>query len=333
MSDVAIGIPSDLSIPLTTFALTFDPKGAIADSAAPKLPVNLMFGKYPKWDKKSLFSLGSTVSGLRGQVDEIQEILESGSFNCKPFARQVVTPRDSQQEYAALGIDKAQRDAKKIMHALAAERESRVHSLLTTAANYSGNTAGPLAGTWDLAASTPLQDGARALRSLIGRGARTIMVMGRAVFDVLKFNAQVLSALGRPGGQTDREISQASREDIARMFEVDEVLVSDLQYNTANDGQTMVRDFIWSAKHVAVMVCPRAEDLMGDALSFALTFRYTHAELSEIDFGGIPATAIMRRWFDESEGAYGSWRTIGAYSEDIQVVAPDAGFLITNVIP
>lgn len=335
MSDVVLDSTANLSIPLTTFALTFEQAGAIADLCAPKLPVTRKFGPFPKWDQKSLYSSGSTKTGVRGQVDEIKEQLGSGTYNCLDFGKQIVTPLDSLQEYAALGINKEQRDTKKIMNFLAIEREGRAHTIFTTPANFpAGNQAAPLAGTWDLAASTPLQDGARAIRSIIGMGMRKVMIMGRAVFDVLKFNTQVLSALGRPGGQTDREISQATKADIARMFEVDDVLVSDLQFNSANDGAAaMVREFVWSSKHVAVVVCPLAQDIAGDTLSFAITFRYLRETLAEIDFGGIPATALIRRWFDQNEGVVGSWRTLGTYAEDINLVAPDAGFLITNVIP
>lgn len=334
MSDVVLDSTANLSIPLTTFALTFDPSGAIADHVAPILPTTKKFGPFPKWDPKSLYSSGSTKSGVRGQVEEIKEQLMSGAFNCLDYGRQVVTPVDQIQEYANLGINKEQRDTKKIMSYLAIEREARVHTLFTTAANYNGNTAGVLAGTWDLTTSTPLQDGARAVRSVIGVGKRKVMVMGRAVFDVLKFNTQVLNALGRPGGQTDREISQASKDDIARMFNVDAVYVSDLQFNSANDGAAaMVRDFVWNAKSVAVVVCPEAKDLTGDSLSFAITFRYLRETLKEVDFGGLPATAIVRRWFDENEGVVGSWRTLGTYAEDVNLVAPDAGWLITGCIP
>lgn len=335
MSDVVLDSTANLSIPLTTFALTFEQKGAIADLVAPQLPVTQKFGPFPKWNKRSLFRSVSTKSGVRGQVDEIKEDLGSGSYNCLDFGKQVVTPIDQQQEYANLGINKEQRDTKLVMNVLAIEREGRVHTTFTTPGNYpAGNQAAPLAGTWDLAASTPLQDGARAIRSIIGMSMRKVMVMSRAVFDVLKFNAQVLSALGRPGGQTDREISQATRADIARMFEVDDVLVSDLQFDNANDGAAaMDRQFVWNSKHVAVVVCPLAQDLAGDTLSFAITFRYLRESLREIDFGGIPATALIRRWFDQNEGVVGSWRTLGTYAEDVNLAAPDAGFLITNVIP
>ena len=334
MSDVVLDSTANLSIPLTVFAMTFDPGGAIADLCAPQLPVTKKFGPYPKYDKKSLFASGSAKAGVRGQVDEIKESLENGNYACLDYAKQIVTPVDAIQEYGNLGINKEQRDTKKIMTFLAIERESRAHTIFTTPGNYpAANQAAPLAGTWNLAASTPLQDGAAAIRGLISQGRRKVMIMSRAVFDTLKFNAQVLSALGRPGGQTDREISQATKADIARMFEVDDVLVSDLKLNTANDAQTMALDYVWNAKHVAVVVAPLASDLTGDALAFAITFRYLRQNLPEMSMGEIPVSAVIRRWFDNNEGAVGSWRTLGTYAEDISITAPDAGFLITNVIP
>lgn len=334
MSDINLDITADLSVPLTTFALSFEQEGAIADKVAPILPVTKRTAPFPVWNKKSLFKHASTKIGVDGQVPEVKEDLGSDEYAVEDFGTKVFTPLDAEQEYAALGINKEQRDTKRVMNLLAVDRETRAHTLFMTAANYSGNTAGPLAGTWDNAASTPLQDVSKAIRSIIGMGKRKVAIMGREVYDVAKYNTQILNALGRPGGQTDREISKATREDLARMFEVDEVIVGDLQLNANNDAvAAMDRDFIWSSKHVAVVVCPKAEDVKGDTLSFAMTFRYIRDTIKEIDFGGLPATAIVRRWFEQNRGIAGGWNTLGGYSEDMGIVAPDAGWLITNVIP
>ena len=334
MGDINIDVTTDLNVPLTTFALTFEQSGAIADKAIPILPVSNRAAPFPKWNKKSLFHSGSARVGVTGQVEEIKEELLSGQYSVDDYGRQIVTPLDQMQELANLGINKEQRDAKKIMNYLAVERESRAHSLLMTPANYPAGNQAAVATTWNLAASTPFEDIAGAIRGIIGQGLRKVVVMGRPVWDVLRFNTEVLAAYGRPGGQTMEGISTAARQSMAMLLEVDEVLVSDLQKDSENlASATMTREYIFSNKHVAVIVCPKAEDLVGDTLSFALTFRYKRATLSEIDFGGLPATAMMRRWFDEKEGLAGSWRTVGGYSEDMKIVAEDAGYLLKNVIP
>ena len=332
MSDVALDISTGLSIPLTTFALTFEQKGAIADLIAPKKPVVLRSSPFPVWDKKSLYHSGSALVGPRGEIPEIKESLGSATYSVLDYGQRVVSPIDAEAEFAALGINKEQRDTKKIMNYLALEREARARLLFMTTGNYAV-TAGPAAGTWDLAASTPLQDFATAIRTIIGMSMRKVVVMGRAVWDVLRFNTQVLSALGRPGGQTNREIASASQDDIAMMLGVDAVLVGDLQFNNANDATTMSRSFIWSDKHVAVVVAPLEQDLVGDTLAFAITFRLIRQQLAEQDFGGLPATAVIRRWFEQRDGLMGSWHTVGGYSEDIKLCSSDAGYLITNVIP
>jgi hypothetical protein len=220
------------------------------------------------------------------------------------------------------------------MNYLAVEREKRTHTVFMTPGNYPAGNQFSVATTWDLAASTPFKDIARAKRSIIGQGMRQVVIMGRPVWDTLRFNTEVLQAYGRPGGQTMEAISTAMRESMAKLLEVDEVLVGELQFDSSNLAvATMTREFIWSNKHVAVVVCPPKDAVSGDTLSFALTFRYLRKTLSEIDFGGLPATAIMRRWFDEQIGISGGWRTVGGYSEDMKIVAEDAGFLIKDVIP
>jgi hypothetical protein len=335
MADPVLDMTAGLSIPLTTFALTFEQSGAIADKIAPIKPVTQRQADYPVWNKKSLYRKGSSLVGPDGQVEEIKEELGSAEYKVLDYAIKVPSSTDAEQEFAALGINKEQRDTKKVMNWLAIGREDRARQLFMTAANYGTNfLAAPPGGTWNLPASTPLQDVSQAIRSIIGMSLRKVMIMGREVYDVVKYNTQILSALGRPGGQTEREISKATREDLARMFEVDEVLVGDLQFDANNEAvAAMDRDFIWNDKHVAIVVCPRAEDVIGDTLSFAMTFRYLRPQLREIDFMGLPATAIVRRWFDENRGIAGVWNTLGGYSEDMAITAPDAGFLIENVIP
>lgn len=332
MSDVVLDIGTGLSIPLTTFALTFEQRGAIADMIAPKKPVNLRSAPFPVWDKKSLYHSGSALVGPRGKIQEVKETLGSATYSVLDYGLKVVSPIDAEAEYAALGINKEQRDTKKIMNYLAIERETRARLLFMTAGNFAV-TAGPAAGTWDGATSTPLQDFAIGMRTIIGASMRKVAVMGRAVWDVLRFNTQILAALGRPGGQTNREIASATQDDIAAMIGVDAVYVGDLQFNNANDAVAMSRSFIWSDKHVAIVVCPKEEELSGDTLSFAITFRLLRAQLQEQDFGGLPATAIVRRWLDQTDGLLGSWNTVGGYSEDIKLCSSDAGYLITNVIP
>jgi hypothetical protein len=97
---------------------------------------------------------------------------------------------------------------------------------------------------WNDAASTPIEDIRTAKRNILESTGfmPNKLVLGRPVFDTLVDHPDIVARLDR--GQTPVGPALATRDRLAAIFEVDEVLVMDAIQNTAAKGATNVHAFI-----------------------------------------------------------------------------------------
>jgi len=123
---------------------------------------------------------------------------------------------------------------------------------------------------WDDAASTPIED--------VRRGVRTVhestgfrpnkMVLGRAVYDALLDHPDIVGRIDR--GQTSGP-AMVMRDALAALFELDEVLVMDAIQNTANEGATNVHAFI-GGKNALLLYTPSSPGLMIPSAGYTFTW-------------------------------------------------------------
>ncbi len=113
---------------------------------------------------------------------------------------------------------------------------------------------------WNDVSSTPIEDIRRGKR-FVGKetGFRpNTLTLGREVFDVLIDHPDIIGRLDR--GQTDGP-AIASMDSLARLFELERVLVMDAIKNTATEGQADAHDFI-GGKQALLSFRPRSPGLM-----------------------------------------------------------------------
>jgi hypothetical protein len=91
---------------------------------------------------------------------------------------------------------------------------------------------------WDAANSTPIEDirrGQRYVGEKMGGSFRpNTLVLARGVYDVLVDHPDIVGRLDR--GQTPNGPARATREALAAIFELDQVLVMDAVYNASKQG-------------------------------------------------------------------------------------------------
>jgi hypothetical protein len=111
-----------------------------------------------------------------------------------------------------------------------------------------GNTAASVPGTsvrqWDNPASTPIEDIAElaTLQQIATEGQRpNRLLIGRRVWDKLKNHPQILDRLNR--GQTDGA-ARIDLRTVAALFELEQIIIADTMFNSANEGQAASLDFI-----------------------------------------------------------------------------------------
>ncbi len=134
---------------------------------------------------------------------------------------------------------------------------------------------------WNNASSTPIDDvltGKEVVLKNTGLEPNTLVL----TYDVarkLKTNAQVLARL--TGGQTPGGPAIVSNADLAKVFEVDRILVSKAVYNSALEGATASMGFIATKK---ALLCYSNPNPTIDSASAGMTFVWTGVP-SMNDFG------------------------------------------------
>lgn len=124
---------------------------------------------------------------------------------------------------------------------------------------------------WDEGASTPIEDvrqGASDMAVLTGFRPNK-MVIGRRVYDALLDHPDIVGRIDR--GQT-AGTAIVMRQNLAALFELDEVLVMDAIENTANEGAANVHAFI-GGKHALLAYAAPSPGIMVPSAGY--TFSWT----------------------------------------------------------
>jgi hypothetical protein len=124
---------------------------------------------------------------------------------------------------------------------------------------------------WDLSASTPIEDirqGKRFVLEETGYMPNTL-TLGRVPFDVLLDHGDIVNRLD--SGQTPGGPARATRESLAALFEVDEILVMDSVVNTAAKNAANVHSFI-GANNALLSYKPPTPGLMTPSAGYTFTW-------------------------------------------------------------
>ena len=124
---------------------------------------------------------------------------------------------------------------------------------------------------WNNAASTPIEDVRLARTSMLERTGfmPNKMVLGRKVYDILVDHPDIIGRLDR--GQTSGP-AMTNLEQLAALFEVDRVLVSNSIYNSSGLGEDVSHSFI-AGKHALLVYSPASPGLMTPSCGY--TFSWT----------------------------------------------------------
>jgi len=172
---------------------------------------------------------------------------------------------------------------------------------------------------WDVAASTPIEDvraGATAMAVLTGFRPNK-MVLGRNVWDSLVDHPDIIGRIDR--GQT-AGAAIVLRQNLAALFEMDEILVMDSIENTANEGATNVHAFI-GGNHALLAYAAPSPGLMIPSAGY--TFAW-----SGFLGGGALGTRMKRMRMEHLE----SDRLEIEMSFDQKLVAADLGSFFLNTV-
>ena len=209
------------------------------------------------------------------------------------------------------GIDLGMRTVDGTLSLISLEREIHGAELVADQANYAATHVNALVGgsRWDAAGSTPttdVVDAVEQVRSAIGRRPQTVL-LGPKVYSKVRVHEKVLQQIRYKGD--GKQI--AVKEDLAQLWDVQQVVVGDAIYVDAND----VAHDIWG--NIVVV----AFTMVGAVTRFEPSFGYGYT------LSGTPM--VEAPYFDRNEN---SWLYPCCEEWTNEIVGPDAGFLIKDVI-
>lgn len=293
---------------LSNVSIKYTNQVFIADMVFPVLKVAKQTGKYYVYDKANL-RIDKTARAAGSGANEVDHNATTSSFACDDHAlKEFVADEIQDQADDALNplVDATENVTEKLM----LDRENTLATMLTDTAQVTQNTT--LSGTsqWsDYSNSDPIGDVRTARTTIHAATFRkpNTLILGKQVFDMLIEHPQIIERIKYS------QLGVVTTELLARLFQVEQVLVGEAGANTAAEGQTDSLSYIWGKHAVVAYIAPKVSL---KTLTLGLTFTYSQR--------------IVKRWRDEDRE--GTYVRIGNDNYVQKIVAVGAGYLVKNAI-
>jgi hypothetical protein len=249
----------------------------IADQVLPRIaPLGVKPFKYLSYNLADAFTVPNTAVSRRGQPSEIEIAATEVDSSCLDYGLDDVVPQDdiiqaaNAPQYGGFAIDPLMTATQYLTDLILLDREQRAAGQVFNTANYGGNTL-TLAGTaqWsDFVNSDPIAAIVSGMDACIGFRPNTL-VFGQATWSTVRRHPSIIKAINRTDGNT----GIATREAVAALFEVNEVLVGAAFVNQAKKGQAPALARAWGKHASAIYKNPVATNRQG--VTFGFTAQYS----------------------------------------------------------
>ncbi|MFQ5550960.1 MAG: phage capsid protein [Gemmatimonadales bacterium] len=307
--------PFPINPDLQALAIAYRNQRLIGDAVLPRVTVGKQEYTYWLWDKQDAFTIPDTSVGRTSAPNQVEFQATEKQSATKDYGLDDPIP-NADIENAPDGIDPRSHAAEVLTDLIMLDREVRVANLTFAAATYPASNKVQLSGTSqfsDFTNSDPI--GVIEAKLDVPLVRPNIMVVGQAAWSKLRQHPDIIKATNGTAG--DKGL--ASRQAVAELFELEEILVGAAFLNTAKKGQTPTFSRVWG-KHISLLF---RDVLANPARSGSrVTFGFT------AQFG--PRIAGSQQ--DGDIGVRGGERVRVAESVDEHVVAADVGFFIEDAV-
>jgi hypothetical protein len=314
--------PFPIQSRLTGITLTYKNGKAIADSVLPRIGVPSPTFKYQQWTREEGFNLPNTRIGRKGKPDTVD--FSATETETSVFDEALDAPIPYQDIEVAKanggGLDPKARAVEEVTDLLALRREYRTAALVFGAGNYPAANKATLAGNdqWNWygdavnPASDPIGTILAAFDTMLVRPNKG--VIGRAVATKLQQHPRIAKAFNANSG--DSGVVPLSF--IAKVLELDELLVGDGWYNTAAKGQAAALGRVWGKFAAFLHINPQVQSPTSGGVTFGFTGEWGNRVAGEID--------------DPDIGMRGGTRIRVGESVREVIAASDAGYLFSAAV-
>ena len=292
---------------LTNISKAYSNEMYVAGVVFPTFKVAKETGVYYVYNRDK-FRRNNTERAAGATSNEVEYGLTTASFTTRDHALKEKTPWEIIRQ-ADVALSPEVDATENIMEQLLIDEEVALATTMALTATFSQNTT--LSGTsqWsDYTNSDPIDDVKTAITTVqksIGRKPN-VMLMGKEVFDKLADSPDVLEKVKYS------QLGVVTEELLARMFNVEKVIVGQSIYNTVLEGATDSMSYIWGKNCWLLYVSPKVGLRM---VSVGLTLAYEDTK--------------VKKWDDEDAES----RYIRANKNYVQkFIAAEAGYLIKNAV-
>jgi hypothetical protein len=246
-----------INVALTDFATVTAKQGGafIGNRIAPELSVAKLTDAYYVYDTAHLRTSDESAYKGGAQVNRVSWTESEDSYKIRAYALEVGIPTEQIKNADPL-VDPERRRTKFLVGRMRLAAEKRVADAFFNGSNFTNTSAIAAADRWNASTSDPfglVQTAVAAVRSRIGQNARTL-VMGDTVWKALVQHPDVIGRL-----QPTVRGGVATKEMLASMFDVDEILVGSAIYDAAVEGAATSVTDIWG-KYLAVCYMEQANN-------------------------------------------------------------------------
>lgn len=253
---------------LTAIAIGYTNAALIADQVLPRIPVGKSEFKYWSYPVAEAFTVPDTLIGRRSKPNEVEFSAVEDTASTDDYGLDDVVPQ-SDIDNAAPNYSPLDRAAMGVMDLVLLDREIRVANKVFSAASYPAANKTTLSGTsqWSHADSNPISAILTGMDAALTRP--NVLLFGQSAWTIFRQNPKIVSAcLGNSG---DKGI--ATRQQVAELFEVDEVIVGAARVNTARKGQAASYTRTWGKHCLAFHRDPLAS-ASSPRPTFGATFQF-----------------------------------------------------------
>ncbi len=308
------GTPFPVNPVLTGIAIAYKNNALIADMVLPRLEprFNVSAFKWWKFDFGQFITLPDTQVGRKSAPNEVEFNATEIQDKTLDYGLDDLVPVDDIKN-APSGYDPLAFSTQKLMDMVLLDREIRTASLVFNAANYAATNKAAPSGTdkWSDPASKPIIQVTQAMDSMIIRPNK--MVIGRVEWTALRTNPSVLRATSAYAAAD----GMASKQAVADLLELDDIIIGEGFINTAKKGQATAMQRAWKSNALLFHSAPLASSV--DA---SPTFGWT-AQFGDRVAGSIAEPKI---------GLRGSERVRAGESVKEIVSAWELGYLFQGVV-
>jgi len=304
--------PYPIAPDLTAISVVYKNPAYIADMVLPRTFVGKQNFTFVSFPTDAMFNIYDSTVGRRGKPNEITlEGVETADF-CLDQALDSPIP-NADIENADARYNPRDMQTMQLTESIALGREQRVASLVFNTASYAAGLTSTLSGTGqysDYTNSDPVVGINNMLDMPLIRPNK--LVIGQQAWTVLRSHPRIVQATkgtAQIGGI-------ASRQQVADLFEVEEVLVGAARANNAKRGQTPAMARLWG-KHISGIYIPPVLTGQGE-VSFGASFQWGDRIASEIE--------------DRDIGMRGGVRVRVGESLKERIIANQAGFFLQNAV-